>query len=240
LPEAEEADNFAMESCHRPGNPAMGFPAALPGDTMRRAIPAAATVSEPTTTTLIRDFAGGRRETFRALYQRVAPRLFVWCSLRLPQPLRPRLDAEDLMQEIWLRAVASLPRFDRSRAGFRNWLFGIAANTLAENLRRLHRRQREVRAEDGDIAAALAKVPADVTSVVQQVARKEQMQRLVAAAEKLDADDRRLLLYRGLEALPYAEVARLCGIGVDAAEMRWRRLLQRLRSEWSAAGLGET
>lgn len=197
-------------------------------------------MSEPTTTALIADFAGGRRETFRTLYLRIAPRLYVWCSLRVPRALHPRLDPEDLMQEIWLRAVQGLGHFDRSRAGFRNWLFGIAANTLAESLRRLHVRQREVRAEDGGISAALAKVPADVTSVVQQVARREQMKLLVEAAEQLPAEDRLLVLHRGLEGLPHAEVGRLLGLGADAAEMRWRRLLSRLRAQWSAAGFGET
>lgn len=192
-------------------------------------------MSEPRTSTLIADFAGGRREAFRSLYQRLARRLYVWCSLRLPAALRPRLEPEDLMQEIWLRAVQGLRQFDRTRAGFRSWLFGIAANTLAENLRRLHRRQREVQAPEERLLA----VPADVTSVVQQVAQKEQVQQLVAAADRLPADDRSLLLYRGIEGLPHREVAALLGIGADAAEMRWRRLLQRLRSEWSAAGFGD-
>ena len=197
-------------------------------------------MAEPTTTALLRDLAQGRHERFAALYQRLAPRLFLWCTLRVPAPLRARLDPEDLMQEIWVRALDGLERFDGTRARFRSWLFGIAANTLAENLRRLYLRRREVGTDQRDPDSPLADLPADVTSVVQQVARSERLHRLLAAAAQLEVADQRLLLHRGVEGLPHAEVAHLLGISSDAAEIRWRRLRERLRSTWSAAGLDET
>lgn len=194
-------------------------------------------MDEPSTTTLVRDFAGGRVESFRILYRRIAPKLFVWCALRIPQALQARIDPDDLMQEIWLRSVRSLPRFDRSVAAFRTWLFGIAAKTLAETLRKLNLRQRERILTHAE--ADFDGLPADVTSVIGTVARRENAERLIDACLALPADERRLLVYRGIEGLPHAEVGRLLGIEESAAEMRWRRLSQRLRVEWSAAGLDE-
>jgi RNA polymerase sigma-70 factor (ECF subfamily) len=193
-------------------------------------------MDEPSTTTLVREFTAGRREAFRTLHRRIAPRLYLWCSLRVPLALRPRFDPEDLMQEIWLRAVRGLPRFDRSVAAFRTWLFGIAANTLAESLRNsaLRLRERRLAPDTG-----FDDLPADVTSVIQQVARREAVQRLVAACDALAAEDRQLLLLRGIEGLPHADVARHLGIQEPAAEMRWRRLVQRLRGQWSAAGFDD-
>ncbi|MCR9245003.1 MAG: sigma-70 family RNA polymerase sigma factor [bacterium] len=192
-------------------------------------------MTDPSTTTLVRDFASGRREAFRALYARVAPKLFVWCALRIPPPLQVRIDPEDLMQEIWLRSVRAMPRFDRSVAAFRAWLFGIAAKTLAETLRHLNVRRRE--REPG--ALDLDGLPAEVTSVLGEVARREQTANLIAACRELPDEERSLLIYRGIEELPHAEVARLLGVTPEAAEMRWRRLASRLRSAWSAAGLDE-
>ncbi len=191
----------------------------------------------PSTTTLVQDFASGRHEAFRALYARVAPRLFVWCTLRIPAALHARVAPEDLMQEVWLRCVRAIPRFDRSVAAFRTWLFGIATNTLAESLRRMNVRWREQVVDH--TAPGLDGIPADVTSVIGNVARREQSLRLVEACRALPSDEQSLLLYRGIEGLPHAEVARLLGIAESAAEMRWRRLAQRLRVEWSAAGLDE-
>ena len=191
----------------------------------------------PSTTTLVREFTDGRCESFRTLHRRIAPKLFVWCALRIPAALQARIDPEDLTQEIWLRSVLALGRFDRSIAAFRPWLFGIAANTLAETLRRLNRRQSErlLDTTEGRFDA----MPADVTSVLSTAVRHEQTRRLIDACMALPADDRSLLIYRGIEELPHAEVARLLGIREDAAEMRWRRLSARLRDEWSAAGLDE-
>ncbi|MBL8755023.1 MAG: RNA polymerase sigma factor [Planctomycetes bacterium] len=194
-------------------------------------------MSDGTTTALVQQYANGRRDAFRELHRRLAPRLFAWCALRVPRALQTRLDPDDLTQEIWLRAVGGLPRFDRSLARFRAWLFGIAAHTLAEHLRTLHRRRPEVGV--ADLANGLPDVPAEVTSVIRQLSRREQLQRLVAAAEALDQDDRRLLLLRGLEELPHAEVARQFGASVDAVEIRWRRLQARLRAQWKAAGFAD-
>ncbi len=58
--------------------------------------------------------------------------------------LRARLlngsDAEDLTQEVFLRAYSALERFDRS-LGIRPWILGIARNVLREHIRKVHRRK---------------------------------------------------------------------------------------------------
>lgn len=185
---------------------------------------------------LVRGFAGGDATAFEALYARLAPQLYLWSSLRIPRPLWARLDPEDLVQEVWMRATAALERFDPARGGFRTWLFGIAARTLAEQLRRLSVRRREGGGGAGD--TQLQQVPAPATSIVRGAMRTEQLRRFVDLAAGLPPLDRHLLLHRGLEERPHAEVGAGLGISAEAAEMRWRRLLGRLRAQWSAAGLG--
>jgi DNA-directed RNA polymerase specialized sigma24 family protein len=72
-------------------------------------------------------------------------------------------------------------------------------------------------------------VPYPATTVVTGLARDESRRRLLAAVDAMAETDRRLVLWRGLEGLPYAEVASRLGIAVAAAESRWRRVCQRLR-----------
>jgi RNA polymerase sigma-70 factor, ECF subfamily len=49
--------------------------------------------------------------------------------------------ADDLTQEVYLRAMRSVPRF-RGDASARTWLFSVARNTAADELRRRRRRRR--------------------------------------------------------------------------------------------------
>ena len=72
----------------------------------------------------------GEREAFGALYDRYLHRVYGYCY-RL---LGTREAAEDANTEVFMRALAALPVY---RVGsFRSWLFAIAHNVVADELRR--------------------------------------------------------------------------------------------------------
>lgn len=82
--------------------------------------------------TLIRDFLASRNESaFRRLYREHTPALFQFV-FRLVG--RNQADAEDIVQETWVRAVAGLQEFRRD-SSFRTWLSGIAMNLCRELFR---------------------------------------------------------------------------------------------------------
>jgi RNA polymerase sigma-70 factor (ECF subfamily) len=68
---------------------------------------------------------------FRALYARHAS--VVWGFARRLLPGR-EADAEDVLQEVWLRALRALPAF-RWDSSLRSWLCGIAVNCARERWR---------------------------------------------------------------------------------------------------------
>ncbi len=74
----------------------------------------------------------GDEAAFRVLYRRHTPAL-------LPFVLRvmagAEADAEDVVQDTWLRAVRALPRF-RWESSLRTWLMGIGLNRAREILRK--------------------------------------------------------------------------------------------------------
>jgi RNA polymerase sigma-70 factor (ECF subfamily) len=73
----------------------------------------------------------GDEAAFRELYRRHTPRVFA-IALRL---LSRRADAEDAVQEAWLRAVRGLDTF-RGDSAFATWLTGIAIRCSLESLRK--------------------------------------------------------------------------------------------------------
>lgn len=70
----------------------------------------------------------GDESAFRTLYRRHTPAVYQFV-LRLVGGSEP--DADDVVQDAWLRAVRSLARF-RWQASFRTWLTGIALNRARE------------------------------------------------------------------------------------------------------------
>lgn len=78
----------------------------------------------------------GDEAAFRALYRRHTPRLW---AMVLRMVGGARTEAEDVVQETWIRAVESLEGF-RWEAAFPTWLAGIGVNCAREALRRRSRR----------------------------------------------------------------------------------------------------
>lgn len=71
-------------------------------------------------------------EVFRKLYRRHTPALYL---LALRMTGGAVADAEDVVQEAWIRAAGSLDRFQWS-SSLRTWLSGITVNCCREILRR--------------------------------------------------------------------------------------------------------
>src|SRR5205085_2991100 len=71
---------------------------------------------------------------FRELYRRHTPRVYQ-LVLRL---VGSEQDAEDVVQEAWIRATEAAPNF-RWESGFSTWLTGIAINRFKELLRKRNR-----------------------------------------------------------------------------------------------------
>lgn len=79
----------------------------------------------------------GDELAFRTLYRRHTPRLYQ-LVLRLVGGCEQ--DAEDVVQEAWIRAADAAPNF-RWQSGFNTWLTGIALNRFKELLRKRNRWQ---------------------------------------------------------------------------------------------------
>lgn len=81
---------------------------------------------------------GGDRGAYAALIERYQRRVYGYLRARL----RQASDAEDMVQEVFLRCYEARARFDET-ALVLPWLLGIARNLLREHVRR-HRQRQEV------------------------------------------------------------------------------------------------
>ncbi|HEY5188299.1 MAG TPA: sigma factor, partial [Solirubrobacteraceae bacterium] len=81
---------------------------------------------------LVSLFRSGNDEAFRVIHDRYRQRLFAYTRQMLPGS---RQDAEDALQDIFVRAYAGLRANDRELA-LRAWLYRVAHNRCIDELRR--------------------------------------------------------------------------------------------------------
>jgi len=127
-------------------------------------------------------------------------------------------DAEDAVQETFLRAWRGLDRF-RHEAGPRTWLFRILLNACHDRRRRglLQRRERSCERT----------LPADPA---RRTARRELVDRVFDAVDELPRRQRECLLLRVRAGLGYADIASLLEIGIGSVKshlVQGRRALVR-------------
>ncbi len=137
-----------------------------------------------------------------------------------------REQAEDLVQETWLRVLERAAQYN-GRSRFEPWLFSIARNLAIDDLRR---RQRTGNVADTESSFA-AELPApEAQSPFLTAAKSEDAVRLADALDSLEPIYREALLLRFQEDLSLEEIAQVAGAPVSTISSRIYRGLATLRS----------
>jgi RNA polymerase sigma-70 factor (ECF subfamily) len=183
-------------------------------------------------------------EAFGRLLALYTNYLTVLSRVEIGQRLRGKLDAADLVQEVFLEAHRHFSTFrGNTELEFTAWLREILAGVLANTLRRYFgtqardpRLERELWAGVNRSSTILAgQLVAPGKSPSDDASQREQGVLLANALVQLPEDYHEVILLRHLEALSFAEVAKRMGRSVDAVEKLWMRALARLRE---AVGAG--
>jgi RNA polymerase sigma-70 factor (ECF subfamily) len=168
-----------------------------------------------TDATLVRRVLDGETAAFTTLVDRHAAA----CTRFAMRMLANREDAEDAVQESFLRAYRSLARYEERQA-FRTWLFQILVNRCRTAAVRRQRRQRMFLVDDTAVASASVRPAAESTELRAELRR---------AIDALDPDQREAFLLKHVELLSYEEMAAATGVGVSALKMRVKRACDRMQ-----------
>lgn len=142
--------------------------------------------------------------------------LRAWLQRRLRNPH----DAEDMVQDLFLKAMRQERKFCEI-ANARAWLFEVARNALADRLR-LKKEQVEL---PDDLAAETSE-PVPVETLAECLPR---------ALAEMSAEDREALTLCDLEGLTQEEYARRKGLTLPGAKSRVQRARKRLREHLTSA-----
>ena len=127
-------------------------------------------------------------------------------------------EIEDLVQETYLRALRSLPRF-RGDAPVRLWLLSIARRTCADHVRRRQRQRRLLDRLTIEAACARRRPPiaGDISATVDLL-------------QRLDPDRREAFALTQLAGLSYEEAAAVVGCPIGTIRSRVARARDDLRA----------
>jgi RNA polymerase sigma-70 factor, ECF subfamily len=174
---------------------------------------------------LIRAAKGGDRAAFDRIVRAYFPRIYA-ALFRL---VGNHEDAEDLSQEVFVRAYSSLSSF-REEAPLGAWLMRIAVFLSRDHHRRSGR---------GVVVLGLEDVAHEPASQgmepAREMSRRELLQGIGESIDRLPHHLRAPLVLRVIEGLDYEEVARATGMRVGTARtqvMKARKMLVRLMAPW--------
>jgi RNA polymerase sigma-70 factor (ECF subfamily) len=135
-------------------------------------------------------------------------------------------DAEDVVQESFLRAYRQLGRFE-SRANFGTWLYRIVANCSVDLMRARQARHDQVRSEPLETAAEL---PAAQVPNPERLAESAEIDRQVQSAlAALSPLERAAFTLRHYEGRSIDEIGKALGLGTSAAKHSVFRAVKKLR-----------
>jgi RNA polymerase sigma-70 factor (ECF subfamily) len=183
---------------------------------------------------LLSEASAGSRQAYDRLFARHRARLHEFVALRLDPRLRPRIDADDVVQDTQLAAFRGLAEFlGRRPMPFHLWLRKKAYERLTD-MRRRHvgaaRRtvHREVALPDRSSRLLAQRLMASGSTPSQQLAQRELARRVQLALAGMSEADRDILFMRNYEGLSYEEAASILDIDTAAARKRHGRALLRL------------
>lgn len=153
---------------------------------------------------LISLFREGNDEAFRVIHDRYRQRLFAYTRQMLPGS---RQDAEDALQDVFVRAYAGLRANHRDLA-LRAWLYRVAHNRCIDELRRPPAPGPEV----------IEFVRSPVHDPIVEAERRESLRRLIEDVRRLPDAQRSALLMRELSGMSYSELASALGVTIPAVK----------------------
>jgi len=175
--------------------------------------------SQITDAQLLEAITEGDEQALAALYDRYGSILF-GLLLRI---LHDRAEAEDVLQEIFLRVWQRAADFDEQRGRVFTWLVTIARSRAIDRLRSLNSRERV--AEE----ASRANVSSMTTNALADTLASEQREMVALALAEIPEEQRRMLLLAYFEGLTQSEIASRTGEPLGTVKTRTRAGLARLR-----------
>lgn len=145
-----------------------------------------------------------------------------------------REDAEDLVQDVFVKAYRSLGKF-QGKSSFYTWVYRIAVNRAINFLKKRNRR-RAMSFDDVDVGVERDPSYVELTSresPVRDTSIGELQERLNEALAKLSLKHRMVVILHDIQGIPHDEIGRMLGCSPGTVRSRLFYARRRLQKELS-------
>lgn len=147
---------------------------------------------------LVRQAIGGDQLAFTQLYDNYYDRIYRYIYFRV----RSQAEAEDLTQDVFIKALTAIGSYKWRNIPFASWLFRIAHNQVVDYLRK----QAKEKMTSLEESTALS-----TNNPVTTTEQKLESEDLAIALQKLPSAQQEVISLRFIAGLPIAEVAKSLG-----------------------------
>lgn len=171
---------------------------------------------------LVKRAREGEYEAFETLFERHRTLVYRFAYQMVPR----RDDAEDIVQEAFVRAYQNLHKY-RDEAKFTTWLLRIVTNLCTDQARMS---QRRTNLEQQEAQGALEWMTiGDVEDPIENLEEDRRKFALRKALAALPVHHRTVIVLRDLQEKEYPEIAQILGCTVGGAKLRVLRARRALR-----------
>jgi RNA polymerase sigma-70 factor, ECF subfamily len=178
---------------------------------------------------VVAEAVAGNRDALREVLETIRPIVFRYCRARVGSNERSGLSADDVAQEVCLAAITALPRYKDQGRPFLAFVYGIAANKVAD----AHRAAARNRAEPTDVVPERFSLEAGPEQMALDSESSARMAKLLAV---LPEKQREILILRVVVGMSADETAEAVGSTAGAVRVAQHRALARLKAEIIATG----
>jgi RNA polymerase sigma-70 factor (ECF subfamily) len=167
----------------------------------------------------------GDREAFGLLYERYVERIYNYIYYRTGNVL----DAEDLTERVFMRALHHITNYRDRGLPFTAWLYRIAHNLVA-NWYRDNSRRKEIPLDDALLNPHSGDHPEH------ELLAAEEHERLMRVVRQLPAERQQVIILKFVDRLSNAEIGEIMGRTEGAIKSLYHRTLLSIRDEFTIIG----
>jgi RNA polymerase sigma-70 factor, ECF subfamily len=166
--------------------------------------------------------AAGDAAAFGLIYDRYAGAVYA-----LTVHLLGTMEAEEVVQEVFLSLWRKAHQFDATRGSFAAWFMSIARHRALRVLR-ARNRQRRIQAVE-EIDQLLAHASAETVDVEEQAWQQERGRAALSALSRLPAEQRQVIVLAYFGGLSQSAIAQQLNLPLGTVKKRVRLGMQKLR-----------